>query len=190
MILRMELRTEEPPVRVLDRLDHAVRRRSGHTESIGHPFDGLMVETVRPQRIHTGRHCNKRAFLDTHGMRRYVPRHRLHVTHRSIGIFRRQILIQRSAEGHVDHLYSAANAQHRDLMSGGQFDQPEIERIARRIDMPEMRRRLLAEIGGIDIAAAVRISPSIDCNSPSSFCSSPISGINTGTPPARNTASK
>ena len=25
MILRMELRTEEPPVRVLDRLDHAVR---------------------------------------------------------------------------------------------------------------------------------------------------------------------
>ena len=181
MSLGMKLHAEHanPRIERLDRLDDSIARAGRRTESGRHIAHGLMMERVRPQRIRPGNPSHERLFGYGYRMRRLARGQGLAVADRTVGILAGQVLVQRSAESHIDQLLAAANAQHGNIPTQSKVKQREIVCVANRVDMPQRSGGLRIETGRIDVASSDRLRQAVSL----------ISGMTTGIPPAASTAS-
>ena len=66
----------------------------------------------------------------------------------------RQVLLERSAAGHVEHLHTAADPDHGQGAVERGRDKRELEAIAHRLDRPSPRMAGLAVVRGIDVTGA------------------------------------
>ena len=152
----MKLHAEHanPRIERLDRLDDSIARAGRRTESGRHIAHGLMMERVRPQRIRPGNPSHERLFGYGYRMRRLARGQGLAVADRTVGILAGQVLVQRSAESHIDQLLAAANAQHGNIPTQSKVKQREIVCVANRVDMPQRSGGLRIETGRIDVASS------------------------------------
>ena len=112
------------------------------------------MERVRPQRIRPGNPSHERLFGYGYRMRRLARGQGLAVADRTVGILAGQVLVQRSAESHIDQLLAAANAQHGNIPTQSKVKQREIVCVANRVDMPQRSGGLRIETGRIDVASS------------------------------------
>src|ERR1051325_1130499 len=70
------------------------------------------------------------------------------------GDLRRDVLIQRSAQGDIDRLRSAANTQHRQIFFQRLLGHFKLELRAARFDLTQLAHRLFAVAAWIDIEVA------------------------------------
>ena len=111
----MPLDTEtEAIARVLDPLDHAVRRRRVDHDRTGHRPDRLVMGAVYHERIGSDDLVKQRVRPDRDLVSRFVARVGLLVGERALD-FVRDVLDQRAAQRYRQQLLAAANAQHRQV---------------------------------------------------------------------------
>ena len=137
-IFRMPLDAEaKARRRILDRLDHAVRRRRRRDEAGRDVLHRLMVAAVdfaapRPPSRSRISLRQQRILVDPDLVRqlvRLVLRHRQPVRQRA-GDLRRDVLHQRAAAGDVEHLHAAADREDRQVAGARRRDQRDLELVA------------------------------------------------------------
>ena len=125
---------QQPRPRLLDRLDHAVRRPGDRPQAAAEPVDGLVVERVDLERrsaptISASREPGSIRTACV-GIR---PGRGLAVLDGAVGDVR-QMLVQRAAARDVERLAAAADAEDRDAERVGLAGDRELEGVERRLD--------------------------------------------------------
>src|ERR1051326_940903 len=94
-------------------------------------LDGLVVEAVDPDLVLAGGLPELRARFDLDGVREVVPAVLTHVVVL-------QVLDQRAAHGHVDHLLPAADAQDGQLALPGLLEHPQLGLVQVAVDRTDL----------------------------------------------------
>jgi hypothetical protein len=150
--LRMPLHADNPGGRILklDRLDASVFCSAGHDEPSPRFVDGLMVPA--PGRIERSSDTrNSGAGFNIDAMQRSavgVPT--------VCGV---EMLAERAAQRHVQHLHPPTDRQRRDACTDGGPREGELQRIAQRFDPVHLGMSVLAVVGWINIPAADQHQP-------------------------------
>ena len=134
----------------LHRLDHAVDVPRADHQSLPHFVDGLMVVArhiggIAEQRRRPG---------SRHGAHRQSAEHAVAGTMTGVAENLGQILVQRAAEGDVEHLRATADAQHRQSSVQRGPQQRELPGVAVGARLIGGRVRLLAVGGGVEVVTA------------------------------------
>ena len=159
--LGVPLDAEDGVFRVLHRLVDAVRRLGRGDEAGGHVADGLVVERIDGDGSGEGLVAKAKGAAQLRarggegdGLCGDLARLLLTMWQYGAGELRGEVLVECAAEGHVEELVSATDAEDGEVALAGQADELQLVGIADGVDVLERRHGLLAEQVGTDVATS------------------------------------
>ena len=166
----------------LDCLNRAVVGNCGCDESGRDCLYRLMVEGVGLDLALADDLVKEAALLDLCGAKIYGAALLLTVSV--------DVLIKAAAEGDVEDLLAAADAEDGAVVLFQYLRERKLEIVAQRSGLNVVKGDLLAVMLGVNVIAARKSTPSQNSRNFSASSFPPVWGINTGIPPASRTASK
>ena len=139
---------DEVILHAFGRFDDAISASCRDAETVSELLDGFAMERIHVEPI--SQDIMQAAFrIDLYIMGRDVSRRFLHMLYGGLGILRLHVLPELAAQGDIQDLMAAADAEDRLVRFEAGLDEPDLENISLLVGRPDAPERLFSvETGG------------------------------------------